>query len=202
LGILDADRFNLYYFKNYSECIENFKSFAKDLGYFNLVKDEIWIILFKKQNIDKNTTLEVSKFNHILKDKLKTKFKKEGGPKLKGEQKRLKFLFDECSDHLVIKLLNDEIFLPINELFNLEYYLNKIFDIVYKTAELHQHKLDKINQEENKINSDCMKDMLDQNIYRLQLEGVKQLCDSVYLHKHLSQLLGRELETLDDYKIC
>lgn len=28
------------------------------------------------------------------------------------------------------------------------------------------------------------------------------LSGSVYFHKHFSQLLGKELETLDDYKIC
>jgi hypothetical protein len=196
--------FDLYYFKNYSACLKNLKKFVQDLKYLNLVEHYFPKVLVEKFSFDKKTTIKTSDFMDRISKNFISDLKKVEKNTSIGSQalKNSKLIFDKYCDYLKNELLEKRILLLIGGIYDIDYYIKVLYDHIFKTSlELSQEDQGFINP--NNIFSILseMTNLFDCYLIKLQKRTIKDLCESEYIHKHFSKLLGRKVKTLDDFMI-
>jgi hypothetical protein len=215
--------FELYNFKNYSECLESLKNFVKTLRRFKLVMDSDSTVLKTDGPIDTTTTLMDSEFIFRLNEKFNEDIKKHNVNCSKSKLRRffciscknknnlndvqktneasspLRSLFNICCDHLKDEMLKNNIFFPIGNKYDIDYYLKELYKQIFKSINCRQEYYDVNNPENNSSMLRGLINLFDCFLDKLQATAVRDLCESEYIQKYFSGLLGREVKTLEDY---
>jgi hypothetical protein len=215
-------QFKLYHFKNYAECLVSILRFVKNLDHLkSLIDDDVLnSIVYKFFVLPINTkpALKVSTFIDSLRKRFeqeKIENKKLTGfisriselfselikSILKKQSKNIEFLIDACFDHINLEIMNNNIFLPINDKYNIDFYLLMLSNIIQNIVESILRIDDKTKPQLKDIIFQYQFSILDTKLKNLQDSVVKDLCKAKYFYHCFSKLLKRDLEILDDYKI-
>ncbi|EOB12842.1 hypothetical protein NBO_359g0001 [Nosema bombycis CQ1] len=125
--IEESKSFNLFYFKDFSECILNFSKYVKALNCFNLDNDSNSDLnSTKNDNVDKDmkTSLKVSEFLDYINNKFYEDHEelKSSQLSLNIVQKNFRLMFEKCLDHIKDRLIHRNVMLPITGDFTINYY--------------------------------------------------------------------------------
>jgi hypothetical protein len=199
-GLFEGDvDFNLHFFDNYSECLKNFKTFVSELNYFYLEKHYVERAVFTAMHSGK-TTLKVSELKDFLVNKFNEEMEKTNNNIEQNESIIfLKFLYKKHCDYFIKEMLKNNIFFPIGDKFNIEFYLLSIFEYILKSIKSRHRIFEASNSEKKKSILNKMLIIFDSYLERLGVTATKELCESAYVHNHFSGLLKKKIETLEDY---
>jgi hypothetical protein len=191
--------FDLFYFQKHLECLKTLQKFVKNFEYFKLVEDD-----FSGGTINMKTTMKISELKNFFKDKFKEDLEQESNNYDKLTSKTFKSfetLINDCFTNFVSYMLTSDIFLPISDYYSTNLYRKELYDCVYsvvkvKFFEYEMAELKEIYLVFEKIIVDiinCLKEK--------QRELIRNICRTDLFYNHFSQLLGKQIKTLDDFII-
>ncbi|EOB12217.1 hypothetical protein NBO_501g0009 [Nosema bombycis CQ1] len=127
----EKPNFDLYYFKNYSDCFKELKGFIDSLKFLVLFDDTSNSATFTTSNQETNTIT----YSSVI-ENLTEKFGKDFENMNTDEKRILKSVFDSICKSVTNELLNDKIVLPLGKSYTIDYHFEKLYAfIIKKTCE-------------------------------------------------------------------
>jgi hypothetical protein len=200
--------FNLYFFKNFDECLKNVKDFVKKLHCFEVLKD---VDLKLDKKVDYNlvrpaeTTISVSEFLECLSKKFYEDYRNSNNDGFFANEDVdfLKFLFNVCCVHFKNNMLENNLMYFIRGKFNVDYFPNEFYNCFKESIKSTKRSISVILISSENVNTTLkvLIDFFDIHLLELQEKALNDLCESKLFFCHLLKYVEKNIKTSKNFII-
>ncbi|EOB12857.1 hypothetical protein NBO_354g0001 [Nosema bombycis CQ1] len=191
--------FDLYYFKNYSDCLKDLKEFINNLNCLTFINDKSDSATVTSSDDDSHKETNIVKSSSLI-EFLNRKFDEDSEVNNMelNEKENLKLFFIATYETAKRELLNKNMILPLGGQYTIDYYLKELYDLIIENARKTQETcISLIREQIDPTNSlFIITEHLDAKYKKITLQDIY---DHENILKHFSDYLKKKISTVEDY---
>ncbi|EOB12368.1 hypothetical protein NBO_456g0002 [Nosema bombycis CQ1] len=192
--------FKLLYFESPVLVYENLQNFIHSLSHFKLVDDQI-SNTSETIFIEDESTLTASKFLKHLKDLFDANFTSPNDEFVDEYETfvTIKALFNECCHHLISGLVSKRIFLPIENIYTIDFYIAWAYPFIETFTDSLRHDTDSSNPNMRSFLMLKTMQWFRKSLELFQRSVIDETFEVMCIDKYFSKLINKNIVTLEDY---